>query len=222
MNNTEQTSQLNVIRLGGVWLKFLDHAGRYAARYYMSRDLELPPNEQNPGTHLAMVRNYGTEANLLGAIERDLATFPGELRDINAAQAACGLPPFSDRDGYLDQIAMGFTMLDRHGKERREYYRRRINKLFKTLNGGGAGYSAISQSAGSRLPGESAQVRSQKSQESQEGRIGKYRSGHNRIVPAIIYANLSRFLPALFVVDFVALCYNRSTRRNISGTTASG
>lgn len=137
MNNTEQTSQLNVIRLGGVWLKFLDHAGRYAARYYMSRDLELPPNEQNPGTHLAMVRNYGTEANLLGAIERDLATFPGELRDINAAQAACGLPPFSDRDGYLDQIAMGFTMLDRHGKERREYYRRRINKLFKTLNGGG-------------------------------------------------------------------------------------
>ena len=133
----EKTLQLNTMRLCSTWLKYLDHAGKYTSRYYLSRDLELPPSEQNPGTRPALTRHYKTEKNLLGVIQRDLDTFPSELRAINAAQVACGLPPFSERDDYLATITMGFAIHERHGKERRAYYRRTIQKMLKTLNGGG-------------------------------------------------------------------------------------
>lgn len=131
-------NDLQTLQLCSVWLKYLNHVGRYAARYYLSRDLELPPSEQDPQSRKVMLKHYKTEQNLLGAIQRDLDAFPEELRAINAAQVACGLPPFSERKEYLAQITMGFAMLDRHGKERRAYYRRRINATLKKLNGGGA------------------------------------------------------------------------------------
>lgn len=132
MERTEQTTlQLNAIRLCRTWLDFLDHAGRYAARYYLARDLELPPGLQSPNTRIILARNYQTEKKLLEAIQRDLDTFPAELQDINAAQTACDLLPFSERADYLAQIVMGFAMLDRHGKERRGYYRRKVNQALK-------------------------------------------------------------------------------------------
>lgn len=123
--------QLNTLRLCSVWLKFLDHAGKYTARYYLARDLELPLSEQSPKTRREVAKYYGTEANLLGVIDRDLGIFPEELREIIAAQVACGLQAFPDRDEYLNRIVMGFTIFERHGKERRTYYRRQINKILK-------------------------------------------------------------------------------------------
>lgn len=132
----QQTLQLQTIRLYGVWLDFLNHAGKYAARYYMARDLELPPGEQNPNTRVAMIKSYKTEEKLNGTIQRDLDSFPNELRAINSAQVACGLNAFPDNTDYFAQITMGFTMLDRNGKKRREYYRRKVNRALKSLRVG--------------------------------------------------------------------------------------
>lgn len=197
-----KTEQLNIMRLCSAWLHFLDHAGKYAARYYMSRDLELPPSEQDPATHTAMVKHYGTEKNLLGTIQRDLGTFPEELKAINAAQIACELPGFSERDEYLAQIVMGFTMLDRHGKERRAYYRRIVNKDLKTLNGGGATYGAFSQPARGWL-----QRMSEKSRSS---------SGQACASAAVILPVRAGFVRLILLLIFRCCGIMSSTRRNIS------
>lgn len=194
----DKTMQLNVVRLCSVWLHFLDHAGKYAARYYMSRDLELPPSEQDPATHTAMVKHYGTEKNLLGTIQRDLDTFPEELKAINAAQIACELPGFSERDEYLAQIVMGFTMLDRHGKERRAYYRRIVNKDLKTLNGGGNLWRVLSTS--SRLASKNVREKPQLVRPSVRKRSSNFTSQ-------------SRLRPAHFIVDFSVLWYNEFNQK---------
>jgi len=137
--------QLNILRLCSSWLNFLDHAGKYATRYYLALNLELPLGEQNPKKRTAMVRIYQTEARLLATIQRDLETFPEELCAIRDAQMGCSLPNFSDRADYLARITMGFTMLDRHGKERRAYYRRRINKMLQAAKAGQAVALSLNQ-----------------------------------------------------------------------------
>lgn len=181
MERTEQTTlQLNAIRLCRTWLDFLDHAGKYAARYYLARDLELPPGLQSPNTRIILARNYQTEKKLLEAIQRDLDTFPAELQDINAAQTACDLLPFSERADYLAQIVMGFAMLDHHGKERRGYYRRKVNQALKASGKGSRRRAFIPQSAGEKFSGEPTPGRNPPCQENchckcrRRGRLCQY------------------------------------------------
>lgn len=134
----QQTLQLQTIRLYSVWLKFLNHAGKYAARYYMARDLELPPEEQDPSSKVAMLRYYGTKKKLDGAIQSDLDKLPLELLEVREAQIACGLKAFSDRHDYLMRIITGLTMIDYHGDKRRQSYTGKIRYLQKKLNAGKA------------------------------------------------------------------------------------
>lgn len=119
-----------------VWLDFLNHAGKYAQRYYLARDLELPPWQQDPKSNQVMLKTYKDQRGLDGTIQRDLDTFPGELLAIRDAQVACGLPPFSDREGYLGIIADGFANLEKHGKRRREYYRTQIKAMLRKIDEG--------------------------------------------------------------------------------------
>ena len=78
MEMNKDITNLADIQLYTVWLTFLNHAGKYAKRYYMARDLELPPQEQNPRSHKTMLATYGTEEALHGAIQHDLDAFPSE------------------------------------------------------------------------------------------------------------------------------------------------
>lgn len=132
----QQTLQLQTIRLYSVWLNFLNHAGKYAARYYLSLDLNRAPQEQDPSSKVVMLRYYGTKKNLDGAIQNDLDKLPLELLEVREAQIACGLKAFSDRHDYLIRIITGLTMIDSHGDKRRQSYTNRIRYLQKKLNAG--------------------------------------------------------------------------------------
>lgn len=141
----EKNLQLETMRLCKLWLDLLNHAGEYAKRYYMARALERPFGESYYGALNTLDKSYKTKGNLDKEIQRDLDSFPAELLAIRDAQIACELPAFSDRRGYLDQIMMGLTMIDRHGKERRAYYRRQFDKLLKSMTKGQATALSLNQ-----------------------------------------------------------------------------
>ena len=121
--------KLETLRLCELWLDLLTHAGKYAQRYYLARALECPFGARHTGACTALGKSYQTKAGLDAAIQRDLDSFQDELLEILGAQVACGLPAFPDRADYLNQIMMGLTIIERHGKERRNYYRRQIQKI---------------------------------------------------------------------------------------------
>lgn len=135
--------KLETLRLCELWLDLLTHAGEYARRYYLARALECSFGAQYTRACAVLKKSYRTKAGLDAAIQRDLDSFPVELLEILGAQVACGLPAFPDRIDYLNQIMMGLTIVDRHGKERRSYYRRQIQKI---LNASSKGEPAIALS----------------------------------------------------------------------------
>lgn len=125
-----------VVQLLQAWLEFIDAVGKYAKRYYLSLDLEKAPQEQDPMSEVVMKHYYGTIGSLHGTIQSDLRDLPGKVRAIEEAQVACCLPHIHLRDEYVDQIIMGFAIKERHGKERRDYYRQRLQRTLKNLNKG--------------------------------------------------------------------------------------
>lgn len=137
--------QLETIRLCKLWLDLLDHAGAYAERYGLSCALECSFGERYHRACATLTKSYKTQKNLSEVIQCDLDSFPSELRDICAAQVACNLPAFSERKGYLEQIMMGLTMVNRHGKERRSYYRRQIEKILDSATIGQATALSLNQ-----------------------------------------------------------------------------
>ena len=118
--------KLETLRLCELWLDLLTHAGEYAQRYYLARALECSFGAQYARACAVLKKSYRTKAGLV----------PAELLEILGAQVACGLPAFPDRIDYLNQIMMGLTIVDRHGKERRSYYRRQIQKILNTSSKG--------------------------------------------------------------------------------------
>lgn len=137
--------QMETIRLCKLWLDLLDHAGKYSERYCLSCALESSFGERHYQACERLAKSYKTQSNLSRVIQRDLDSFPVELQEICAAQVACELPAFSERKDYLDQIMMGLTMINRHGKERRAFYRRQINKLLKSAADGQATALSLNQ-----------------------------------------------------------------------------
>ncbi len=137
--------QANVMNLCTLWLELLDQAGKYASRYYLARALEKRYGAQYYRALGTLAKTYKTEANLNKVIRDDLKVFPGKLLEILDAQTACGLPAFSDRRGYLDQIMMGFTMADRNGAKRRNHYRKQIDAVLRDLTKGPATALSLNQ-----------------------------------------------------------------------------